>query len=79
MHFLKINFGTQWTCSSGQSMIIIITIAFPTAENYPKSQSMKCENIIHNYRSKKVSDTNTVTDTKTDKSTSILEQKICCR
>ena len=52
MHFLKINFGTQWTCSSGQSMIIIIT--FPTlAKHYPKSQFMKYENIIHNCGSKK--------------------------
>ena len=52
MHFLTINFGTQWTCSSGQSMIIIMT--FPTlAKHYSKSQFMKYENIIHNCGSKK--------------------------
>ena len=52
MHFLTINFGTQWTCSSGQSMIIIMT--FPTlAKHYSKSQFMKYENIIHNHGSKK--------------------------
>ena len=52
MHFLKINFGMQWTCSSGQSMIIIVT--FPTlAKHYQKSQFMNYENIIHHCGSKK--------------------------
>ena len=51
MHFLKINFGMQWTCSSGQSMIIIVT--FP-AKHYQKSQFMNYENIIHHCGSKKI-------------------------
>ena len=55
MHFLKINFGTQWTCSSGQSMIIIMT--YPTlAKHYSKSQFMKYDNIIHIHGSKKSPD-----------------------